>query len=125
MNLNASSGPTRWRDPSRIGQVRPSHLVTTAGVGSVVDLPTMSVIVRSLDAWSAERQETIEEPRLLTEVQRVLGQQVRALRKAPWDPSESDDPYTRVGFPSPRSRAGYAALAATGLDHSIRPASSS
>ncbi|MFD4644827.1 DrmB family protein [Streptomyces sp. NPDC058441] len=99
MNLNASSAPTRWRDPSRIGQVRPSHLVTTAGVGSVVDLPTMSVIVRSLDAWSAERQEAIEEPRLLTEVQRVLGHQVRALRKAPWDPSESDDPYTRVGVP--------------------------
>ncbi|WP_326585442.1 DUF1998 domain-containing protein [Streptomyces sp. NBC_00481] len=99
MKLTAGSSATGWRDPSRIGQVRPSHLMTTAGVGSVVDLPTMSVIVRSLDAWSPERQETIQEPRLLTEVQRVLGQQVRALRKAPWDPSETDDPYTRVGVP--------------------------
>ncbi|MGC5002644.1 DrmB family protein [Streptomyces sp. DT203] len=99
MKLNAGAVPTGRRNPSRIGQVRPSHLVTTAGVGSVVDLPTMSVIVRSLDAWSPERQETIQEPRLLAEVQSVLGQQVRALRKAPWDPSETDDPYTRVGVP--------------------------
>lgn len=70
--------------PSRIGQARPSHLVTTAGVGAVVDLPSMSVIVRGLDAWSPERQEVITEPRLLDEVQRVLGSQVRALRHAPW-----------------------------------------
>lgn len=100
MNLKGvSSAGKKWRDPSRIGQVRPSHLVTTAGVGSVVDLPTMSVIVRSLDAWSPERQEVIDEPRLLSEVRHALGPQVRALRKAPWDPSEADDPYTRVGVP--------------------------
>ncbi|WP_309226935.1 DUF1998 domain-containing protein [Streptomyces lunaelactis] len=99
MKLTAGASRAGWRDPSRIGQVRPSHLMTTAGVGSVVDLPTMSVIVRSLDAWPPERQETIEEPRLLSEVQRAVGRQVRALRKAPWDPSETDDPYTRVGVP--------------------------
>ncbi|TKA00504.1 DUF1998 domain-containing protein [Actinacidiphila oryziradicis] len=98
--MKLPTGPSSGhRDPSRIGGVRPSHLMTTAGVGAVADLPTMSVIVRSLDAWSPERQETIEEPRLLAEVQRVLGPQVRALRKAPWDPAETDDPYTRVGVP--------------------------
>jgi len=59
----------------------------------------MSVVVRGLDVWSPERQETIVEPRLLAEVQRVLGPQVRALRQAPWDPQESDDPWTRVGVP--------------------------
>jgi hypothetical protein len=89
----------RRRDPTRIGEARPSHLVTTAGVGSVIDLPSMSVIVRGLDAWGAERQEPIEEPRLLAEARRVLGQQVRALRTAPWDPAETDDPYSRVGVP--------------------------
>jgi hypothetical protein len=59
----------------------------------------MSVIVRGLDAWNPERQETIEEPRLLDAVRRVLGRQVRALRHAPWDPADKDDPYTRVGAP--------------------------
>jgi hypothetical protein len=59
----------------------------------------MSVIVRGLDAWNPERQDAIEEPRLLDAVRRVLGPQVRALRHAPWDPAEKDDPYTRVGVP--------------------------
>ncbi len=39
----------RRRDPTRIGEARPSHLVTTTGVGAIVDLPSMSVIVRGLD----------------------------------------------------------------------------
>ena len=85
--------------PSRIGQARPSHLVITTGVGAVVDLSAMSVVVRGLSSWSPERQETVVEPRLLAEVRRVLGPQVRALRSAPWDPAESDDPWSRVGVP--------------------------
>ena len=99
MTVLAGAEAGRRRDPTRIGEARPSHLVTTAGVGAIVDLPSMSVIVRGLDAWSAERQEPIDEPRLLAEVRRVLGPQVRALRTAPWDPAESDDPYSRVGVP--------------------------
>jgi hypothetical protein len=85
--------------PSRIGQARPSHLITTAGVGATMDLPSMSVIVRGLDAWNPEHQDPVEEPRLLEAVQRVLGPQVRALRHAPWDPQAKDDPYTRTGVP--------------------------
>ncbi len=93
-------GQTRFKtDPTRIGQARPSQLVTVTGVGAVADLPAMSVVVRGLDAWSPERQEVIDEPRLLDEVQRVLGGQVRSLRSAPWDPREADDPLTRVGVP--------------------------
>ena len=87
------------REPTRIGQARPSHLVTTAGVGSTIDLPSMSVMVRGLDAWSPEHQDAIEEPRLLEAVRWVLGQQVRALRHAPWDPQAKDDGWTRVGVP--------------------------
>jgi len=99
MTVPVSSGAGPRRDPTRIGQARPSHLVTTAGVGATVDLPSMSVIVRGLDAWSLEHQESIEEPRLLETARRILGAQVRTLRHAPWDPSEKDDPYTRVGVP--------------------------
>ena len=65
----------------------------------MIDLPTMSVVVRGLNAWSPERAEAIAEPRLLAEVRHVLGQQVRALRKAPWDPDDVDDPWTRTGVP--------------------------
>lgn len=86
-------------EPTRIGNARPSHLVTTVGIGAVVDLPAMSVVVRGTDSWSATRQEVILEPRLLDEVRRVLGNQVLALRTAPWDPSADDDPWTRVGVP--------------------------
>jgi len=85
--------------PSRVGGARPSHLVTTGGVGSVVDLPGMSVVVRSTDTWSLERAEAVEEPRLLDKVRAALGQQVRALRTPPWDPRDSDDPWTRTGVP--------------------------
>ncbi len=93
----AAAGPRR--DPTRIGQARPSQLITTFGVGSVIDLPSMSVIVRGLDAWSPERQDTIDEPRLLARIREVLGDQVRALRSAPWDPAERDDPWSRTGVP--------------------------
>ena len=99
MTIPAGMSTGQRRDPTRIGQIRPSHLVTTTGIGAIADLPSMSVIVRGLDAWNPEQQDTITEPRLLDAVRRVLGPQVRALRQAPWDPKESDDPFTRVGVP--------------------------
>ncbi len=95
----AAATERRGSGPTRIGNARPSHLITTAGVGATMDLPSMSVIVRGLEAWNPEHQDPVEEPRLLEAVQRVLGPQVRALRHAPWDPSASDDPYTRTGVP--------------------------
>lgn len=85
--------------PSRIGSARPSHLITTAGVGAVVDLPSMSVVVRGLDWWHREGTEPIVEPRLLEQVRAALGQQVRELVAPPWDPAESDQPYARTGVP--------------------------
>jgi hypothetical protein len=99
MTIPAGMSTGQRRDPTRIGQIRPSHLVTTTGIGAIADLPSMSVIVRGLDAWNPEQQDTITEPRLLDAVRRVLGSQVRVLRHAPWDPKESDDPFTRVGVP--------------------------
>lgn len=98
--MNTMSGRTTSRShPTRIGQVRPSHLVTTTGVGAVVDLPGMSVIVRGTGTWSAEHQRLVHEPRLLNEVQRVLGDGVRSLKSAPYDASEVDDPWTKMGVP--------------------------
>jgi hypothetical protein len=99
MTIPATPSVGQRRDPTRIGQARPSHLITTTGVGATVDLPSMSVIVRGLDAWNPEHQDAVEEPRLLDAVRRVLGFQVRALRHAPWDPVEKDNAFTRVGVP--------------------------
>ena len=90
---------SRNTTPTVIGQARPSHLITTGGVGSIIDLPAMTVIVRGLDAWSPERAEVIVEPRLLDQVRRNLGSQVRAMRRAPSDPAAADDPWTKVGVP--------------------------
>lgn len=85
--------------PSRVGGARPSHLVTTGGSGAIVDLPGMSVMVRATDRWQLERAETIVEPRLLAKIRGSLGQQITSLRTAPWDPQNSDDPWTRTGVP--------------------------
>lgn len=83
--------------PTRIGQIRPSHVMTQAGVGAVVDLPNFSVIVRGLDTWPREAQNVVAEPRLLAEVRRRLGDQVIALKTAPWDPR--DDEWSSNGVP--------------------------
>jgi hypothetical protein len=91
-----TGGPARA--VTRIGQARPSHLMTTAGVGAVVDLPGLSVVVRGLSAWNTTGA-TIHEPRLLAEIQRIVGPSVHELRAAPWDPSDAKDPWTARGVP--------------------------
>lgn len=90
---------TPGRSPTRIGNARPSQLMSTAGVGAVVDLPGMSVVVRGLDAWGAGGL-PVSEPRLLEQVQRALpALGITSLRAAPFDPPTADDPYTAVGVP--------------------------
>ena len=37
--------------PQRVGEVRPSQVIHTFGVGSIVDLPNFSAIVMGLDQW--------------------------------------------------------------------------
>jgi Domain of unknown function (DUF1998) len=94
-----TDGDKKAGTPSRIGNVRPSHMVTTAGIGAVIDLPSMSVVIRGTDSWNKTHQEVITEPRLLEEVRRSLGAQVGALRSAPWDPHSEGDQWTRTGIP--------------------------
>ena len=36
---------------SEVGEVRPSQVLTSFGIGSLVDLPNMSVMVMGLDDW--------------------------------------------------------------------------
>ncbi|MGE4029916.1 MAG: DrmB family protein [Thermoleophilia bacterium] len=51
---------------ARVGELRPSALVHTFGVGAVVDLPRLSVMVMGLDEWRLDGHAvTIDEPRLV------------------------------------------------------------
>jgi hypothetical protein len=91
----------------QVGEVRPSHLMYTSGVGALIDLPRLSVLVRGLDDWDFTQvlaDPVLSEDRLLAAVQRDLGPQVAALRRAPWrEPAETygqgNDPADRVGIP--------------------------
>ena len=58
----------------KIGDLRPSQLLYTFGVGAIVELPNLSVMVMGLDDWPVEQGSSeIPEPRLLRAVQRELG----------------------------------------------------
>lgn len=87
---------------TRVGELRPSQLLHTFGVGSVVDLPYLSGLVLGLDEWDTTEAPAIVENRLLAVVRDVLGHQVSALRLPPYvpeSPNAFDDSWTRVGVP--------------------------
>lgn len=71
---------------SEVGEVRPSQTLTTYGVGSLVDLPNMSVIVMGLDDWPSSHSTEISEERLLRSAQSILGQQVSRFLTPPRGP---------------------------------------
>src|SRR5262249_2533158 len=87
----------------KVGELRPSQALTTFGIGSIIDLPHLSVMVMGLEDWP--RKDTIEigEQRLLASVREVLGQQVRSLRSAPVVPDTNRvnpfDASALVGIP--------------------------
>ena len=71
-------------DKRKVGEIRPSQLLYNYGVGSVVELPNLSVMVMGLDDWPVEQGVTeISEPRLLRAVQHELGPQVARLLTPP------------------------------------------
>jgi hypothetical protein len=103
--MTASGGRQVEKYFPRVGTVRPSQLVYAAGVGAVVDLPSMSVMVRGLDAWDYSRvvKATVEEERLLASVRKVLGQQVAEMREAPVlreDGLDRTGQAARIGVPA-------------------------
>lgn len=86
----------------RVGELRTSQLMHTFGIGSVVDLPNLSVIVRGLQEWSPAHSTVLRENRLLGAVQHKLGKQVTELRTPPYTPPNLANPFeewTRIGVP--------------------------
>lgn len=83
----------------RVGDVRPSQLLYTYGIGSIVDLQRMSVIVLGLDDWSELDCEPVSEPRLLQAV-RGVHPEVTELRMPPKPkPSQADRLQQLTGVP--------------------------
>lgn len=57
----------RDRDRLMVGEVRPSQMMYSYGIGSIIDLPNLSVIVMGLDEWHDSRTQVVE-PRLLNAI---------------------------------------------------------
>src|SRR5271157_301239 len=75
---------TSSSDRRKIGEIRPSQLLYNYGVGSIVELPSLSVMVMGLEDWPIEQGVTeIGEPRLLRAVQYELNPQVAKLLTPP------------------------------------------
>ncbi|MBL8151392.1 MAG: hypothetical protein JNN15_15825, partial [Blastocatellia bacterium] len=64
----------------KVGELRPSQLLLTFGVGAVVDLPHFSVMVMGLNYWDKAKASVVSEPRLLATVRDELGYSVTELR---------------------------------------------
>lgn len=77
---------TTMMQKSEVGELRPSQVLLTYGIGSLVDLPNLSVIVMGLEDWPIAHSTEIGEERLLRSVQRILGTQVTRLLTPPKAP---------------------------------------
>ncbi|QDV35688.1 DUF1998 domain-containing protein [Tautonia plasticadhaerens] len=91
------------RERPRVGELRPSQMLTTFGVGSIIDLPHISVMVMGLEDWPNSEYREITEERLLASVRNALGAQVASLRSPPIVPdTDRTNPFEQqacVGVP--------------------------
>lgn len=74
----------------KVGELNPSQLLYSFGVGAIVDLPHLSAIVSGLDDWpvNPEYVREIQEERLLSALKVELGDQVKRLLSLPTVPDE-------------------------------------
>ena len=83
------------RPKHRVGELRPSQILLTFGVGSVVDLPSLSVMVMGLNDWNPGYSLEVNEPRLLAATRRQVGDQLKRLLTPPLPP---DNPFQAGPF---------------------------
>jgi len=90
----------------KVGELSPSQLLYTYGVGAIVDLPHLSAIVGGLDDWPVNPQyvREIHEERLLYAIRAELGKQVQRLLSLPVVPDEGGranpfDQEVQIGVP--------------------------
>ena len=85
----------------KVGELRPSQILFTFGVGAVVDLPDLSVMVMGLDDWQVRPDGEISEPRLLQAVCQSMSCNVQRLMSPPIAP-DTQSPFDEdalVGVP--------------------------
>lgn len=68
---------------NELGELRPSQLIFTFGVGAIVDLPNMSAMIMGLDDWDISYSKPIVEDRLIAAIQKRLGAQMTRLYLPP------------------------------------------
>ncbi len=73
---NPGAPPSKVPPRRALGSLRPSQLIYSHGVGSIVDLPNISAMMMGLDDWQQPRCQVVSEERLLAAVQDELGPQV-------------------------------------------------
>jgi len=76
----------------RVGELRPSQILFTFGVGSVIDLPSLSVMVMGLNDWTSGYGLEVNEPRLLAAARRQIGDQLKRLLTPPLPPDTAIQP---------------------------------
>jgi hypothetical protein len=86
-------------DRNRVGELRPSQILFSFGVGSTIELPHLSVMQMGLDDWDALRCPELEEPRLVRAIQAMLHRPVARLRRPPPQPDSDSPEAQRVGVP--------------------------
>jgi hypothetical protein len=74
-------------------------MLTTFGVGSIVDLPHISVMVMGLEDWPNCDYRELTEERLLASIRTLLGDQVHALRSPPIVPdTDRSNPFEEQSY---------------------------
>ena len=82
--------------PRKAGEIRPTQILYTYGVGSIIDFPHISALVCGLDSWPKDQKFTksIKEDRLIQMLQKAYGPQVKELLTPPVS-EETDDPFSQ------------------------------
>lgn len=89
----------------RVGELSPSQLLYSYGIGAIVDLPQIAVLVMGLDEWTTDPSvvREISEPRLLRLVRAQLGGEVQRLLTLPTSREDElaspFDPQAKIGVP--------------------------
>lgn len=86
---------------NELGELRPSQLIFTFGIGSLIDLPNMSALVMGLDDWDTRYCKEIDEDRLVAAVQKRMGPQITKLYLPPikLDSLDKDPAAPAIGVP--------------------------
>jgi hypothetical protein len=87
------------RSRDHIGELRPSQLLHTYGVGATVELPELTTLVLGLDEWPEAFGELVSEPRLLAAVREAAGAQVERLLTPPVVPEGDNAGVPVAPFP--------------------------